>query len=107
MRGFLLSFVGATLVAGFGQILPANAQPEVDLARSDRNSSSASACPALANARQYDVIVFGDEVPGVMSALKVQQELQARRQSSKVALITEGDTTRGIGGHLVRGGLAI
>ena len=60
----------------------------------------------LKNAQEYDVIVFGDEVPGVMTAVKVKRELEQRNSQAKVALITEGDTTQGIGGHLVRGGLA-
>ena len=60
----------------------------------------------LEDAQTYDVIVFGDEVPGVMTAIKVKRELEQRNGKAKVALITEGDTERGIGGHLVRGGLA-
>ncbi|MGF1480024.1 MAG: FAD-dependent oxidoreductase [Cyanophyceae cyanobacterium] len=60
----------------------------------------------LNNPRQYDVIVFGDEVPGVMTAVKVKRELEQKTGTAKVALITEGDTDKGIGGHLVRGGLA-
>ena len=69
-------------------------------------STEAQACPTIPNARRYDTIVFGDEVPGVMTALKVKRELQEKGQSSRVAIVTEGDTTQGIGGHLVRGGLA-
>ncbi len=63
-------------------------------------------CPTVENAQQYDVIVFGDEVPGVMTALKVQRELALRGQRAEVAIVTEGNTANGIGGHLVRGGLA-
>ncbi len=55
---------------------------------------------------EYDVIVFGDEVPGIMTALKVKGELAKSDPSAKVALITEGNIEQGIGGHLVRGGLA-
>ena len=54
----------------------------------------------------YDAIVFGDEVPGVMTALQIKEELWRRRKLSRIALITEGDVKKGIGGHLVRGGLA-
>ena len=57
-------------------------------------------------ATEYDVIVFGDEVPGVMTALKVKRELAKSDPSARVALITEGNIDKGIGGHLVRGGLA-
>lgn len=63
-------------------------------------------CPHMAEAEPYDVIVFGDEVPGVMTALKVSRELRERRHSNRVALITESNTDHGIGGHLTRGGLA-
>jgi hypothetical protein len=66
-----------------------------------------STCPIPpANTQFFDAIVFGDEVPGVMTAIKVQRELKKRRQSAKVALITEGNIQAGIGGHLVRAGLA-
>ncbi|MGK7895230.1 MAG: FAD-dependent oxidoreductase [Xenococcus sp. (in: cyanobacteria)] len=70
------------------------------------NNSCSAANAQLTNAQSYDVIIFGDEVPGVMTALKVKRELEQRNGTAKVALITEGDTTKGIGGHLVRGGLA-
>ena len=60
----------------------------------------------LESSQEYDVIVFGDEVPGVMTAIKVKRELEKRNGKAKVALITEGDTKKGIGGHLGRGGLA-
>ncbi len=60
----------------------------------------------LEDSQKYDVIIFGDEVPGVMTAIKVKRELEQRNGKAKVALITEGDTDQGIGGHLVRGGLA-
>jgi len=102
--------VSAALLTFLGGVLPAIAQEEsVESSASETSTSEvedSTQCPALTDAQNYDVIVFGDEVPGVMTALKVQKELKSRRQSDRVALITEGDTTRGIGGHLVRGGLA-
>ena len=52
--------------------------------------------------QEYDAIVFGDEVPGIMTALKLRRQLP----NGKIALITEGDISQGLGGHLVRGGLA-
>ncbi|MEL7144548.1 MAG: FAD-dependent oxidoreductase [Cyanobacteria bacterium J06573_11] len=82
-------------------------QPRIrSQAQSQTRSQSQAACPTSSDADQYDVIVFGDEVPGVMTALKVQQTLAKRNETARVALITEGDTNNGIGGHLVRGGLA-
>lgn len=71
-----------------------------------KNPDCTEANAALDNPQKYDVIIFGDEIPGVMTAIKVQRELAKRNGKAKVALITEGDTKRGIGGHLVRGGLA-
>ncbi|ELS03833.1 hypothetical protein Xen7305DRAFT_00035570 [Xenococcus sp. PCC 7305] len=71
-----------------------------------KQDSCTDANALLAKAQDYDVIVFGDEVPGVMTAIKVKRELERRAGKAKVALITEGDTAKGIGGHLVRGGLA-
>ena len=72
----------------------------------ETNTSCIKANAQLENPQEYDVIVFGDEIPGVMTAIKVKRELEKRNGQAKVALITEGDTKRGIGGHLVRGGLA-
>ncbi len=71
-----------------------------------KNNACTEANAELDNPQAYDVIVFGDEIPGVMTAIKVKRELDQRNRNGKVALITEGDTKRGIGGHLVRGGLA-
>ena len=72
----------------------------------ETNTSCTEANAQLSTAQKYDVIVFGDEIPGVMTAIKVKRELEQRKGKAKVALITEGDTNQGIGGHLVRGGLA-
>ena len=69
-------------------------------------SSCTEANAKLDREQEYDVIIFGDEIPGVMTAIKVKRELEKRNGQAKVALITEGDTKQGIGGHLVRGGLA-
>ena len=123
MRRFVSCFVvGTTLTVGLASQLPQQlfGQSSTAIAQGVRASrhlpqtqsqpqatqTQPAACPQTADAQQYDVIVFGDEVPGVMTALKVQKELQDRSQRARVALITEGDTAEGIGGHLVRGGLA-
>ena len=78
----------------------------IEVLAQETNTSCMEANAQLENPQEYDVIVFGDEVPGVMTAIKVKRELEKRNGKAKVALITEGDTNRGIGGHLVRGGLA-
>lgn len=57
--------------------------------------------------RSYDVIGFGDEVPGVLALICAAREY--RRRTSKyprVLLMSKGSKQEGIGGHLVRGGLA-
>ena len=74
-------------------------------AMAQENNSCMEANKQLKAAQEYDVIIFGDEVPGVMTAIKVKRELEQRNGQAKVALITEGNTDQGIGGHLVRGGL--
>ena len=99
-------FACATLTVGLGAISPAIAQTELAASQQAGNALEAASCPVIPNARSYDTVVFGDEVPGVMTALKVKRELEARGHSSRVAIVTEGDTAQGIGGHLVRGGLA-
>ena len=99
-------FACATLTVGLGAISPAIAQTELAVSQPAGTALETATCPVIPNARSYDTVVFGDEVPGVMTALKVKRELQARGHSSRVAIVTEGDTAEGIGGHLVRGGLA-
>lgn len=57
--------------------------------------------------RSYDVIGFGDEVPGVLALVCAAKEY--RRRTSKyprVLLMSKGSKHEGVGGHLVRGGLA-
>ncbi len=112
MREYLLSFcAGITLVTSLGTAFPAAAQTTTLSASPSASStvsatSAGSVCPAVPSAHNYDVVVFGDEIPGVMTALQVKRELKARGLDGHVALVTEGDTRKGIGGHLVRGGLA-
>ncbi|MEO1620241.1 MAG: FAD-dependent oxidoreductase [Cyanobacteria bacterium J06632_3] len=115
-----LSAVYAGVLLAFGvvsQVVPAQAQSVSSDRHFDRHSVSSAngeallaqtpeTCPTLPDARRYDVVVFGDEVPGVMTALKVKQALRSHDPSARVALVTEGDVNSGIGGHLVRGGLA-
>jgi hypothetical protein len=57
--------------------------------------------------RYYDVIVYGDEVPGVFAAVSAAREYRRRtKQYPRVLLLSKGNLQAGIGGHLVRGGLA-
>ena len=90
-------------IATLGIFLPG---ASIKVLAQETNTSCIEANAQLDNPQTYDVIIFGDEIPGVMTAIKVKRELEKRNGKAKVALITEGDTEQGIGGHLVRGGLA-
>ncbi len=55
----------------------------------------------------YDVIVFGDELYGVLAAVAAAREYRRRTQKYPyVLLMSKASLQEGIGGHLVRGGLA-
>jgi hypothetical protein len=61
----------------------------------------------VSNVRYYDVICFGDEVPGVLATISAAREYRRRTKLyPKVLLMSKGSLQEGIGGHLVRGGLA-
>ncbi|MEG4344327.1 FAD-dependent oxidoreductase [Microcoleus sp. A003_D6] len=57
--------------------------------------------------RFYDVIGFGDEVPGVLAVISAAREYRRlTKRYPRVLLMSKGNLQEGIGGHLVRGGLA-
>jgi hypothetical protein len=57
--------------------------------------------------RTYDVICFGDEVPGIMAMVAASREVNRRTgRRFKGLLMFKGNSQEGVGGHLVRGGLA-
>jgi hypothetical protein len=57
--------------------------------------------------RVYDLIVYGDEVPGVLALIAAAREFYRRqRRYPRTLLMLKGLSTDGIGGHLVRGRLA-
>ena len=56
--------------------------------------------------RRYDLIVYGDEVPGVLAAVAAARERRRRGRQPRVLLLSRGPAALGIGGHLVRGRLA-
>lgn len=59
------------------------------------------------DARDYDVIGFGDEVPGVLAVVSAAREFRRRTNKyPRILLMSKGNLQQGIGGHLVRGGLA-
>jgi len=61
----------------------------------------------LAANRTYDIIGFGDEVPGVLALVAASREYQRRTgKKPRTLLMFKGNSQEGIGGHLVRGRLA-
>ena len=57
--------------------------------------------------REYDIICFGDEVPGVLSFVCASREYHRRTgKYPRSLLLFKGNSQLGIGGHLVRGGLS-
>ncbi|NJP09003.1 MAG: FAD-dependent oxidoreductase [Leptolyngbyaceae cyanobacterium RU_5_1] len=61
----------------------------------------------LSTPRSYDIIGFGDEVPGVLALVSAAREYRRRTgKNPKTLLMFKGNSLDGIGGHLVRGKLA-
>jgi hypothetical protein len=56
--------------------------------------------------RSYDLICFGDEVPGILAMVAAAREYKRRTgKLPKTLLMFKGNSQEGVGGHLVRGGL--
>ncbi|MFB2936602.1 FAD-dependent oxidoreductase [Aerosakkonemataceae cyanobacterium BLCC-F154] len=57
--------------------------------------------------KTYDIIGFGDELPGVFAVVTAAREYRRRTNKyPRVLLLSKGNLQQGIGGHLVRGKLA-
>ncbi len=57
--------------------------------------------------RYYDIIGFGDEVPGVLALVAAAREYRRRTQKyPTMLLMSKANAGEGIGGHLIRGGLS-
>jgi len=57
--------------------------------------------------REYDIICFGDEVPGVLTLVCASREYHRRTgKYPRSLLLFKGNSQLGVGGHLVRGGLS-
>lgn len=57
--------------------------------------------------RHYDFIGFGDEVPGILAIVSAAREYRRRLGYYPRSLVMfRGNSAEGVGGHLVRGGLA-
>ncbi|MBD2020694.1 FAD-dependent oxidoreductase [Leptolyngbya sp. FACHB-36] len=60
-----------------------------------------------AKTRTYDLIGFGDEVPGVLAIVSAVREHRRRTgKTLRTLMLFKGNSQQGLGGHLVRGGLA-
>lgn len=61
----------------------------------------------VSDLKSYDVIGFGDEVAGVLTLVSAAREYRRRtKRYARVLLMSKCSLGQGIGGHLVRGGLA-
>ncbi|MBF2065464.1 MAG: FAD-dependent oxidoreductase [Calothrix sp. C42_A2020_038] len=57
--------------------------------------------------RNYDIICFGDEVPGVLTLVCAAREYYRQTNNyPRSLLLFRGNSKLGVGGHIVRGGLA-
>ena len=57
--------------------------------------------------RTYDIICFGDEVPGLLAIVSAAREFRRRvGKNPKTLVMFKGNSPDGVGGHLVRGGLS-
>lgn len=61
----------------------------------------------VSDVSSYDVICFGDEVPGVLAVIAAAREHRRRtNRYPRILLMSNGNLQEGIGGHLVRGKLS-
>ena len=90
-------------------------QALVYLGRAEKIESEYLVSPSLSGdekpedevTREYDIICFGDEVPGVLSLVCAGREYYRRMNKyPRSLLLFKGNSQLGIGGHLVRGGLS-
>jgi hypothetical protein len=59
------------------------------------------------NIRNYDIIAFGDELPGIFALVSAAREYYRRTNKyPRSLLLFKGNSQLGIGGHLVRGALS-
>jgi hypothetical protein len=69
--------------------------------------STQSVTPNPDKIREYDIICFGDEVPGILTLVCASREYHRRTgKYPRSLLLFKGNSQLGIGGHLVRGGLS-
>ena len=80
---------------------PASATSDTETLR-QKASSPAAASPQTSADRKFDVVVYGDEVPGICAAIWAKKTLG---EKGKVAIVRSNYATALLGGVLTRGGL--
>ncbi len=82
-------------------------QALVYLGEAEKIDSKYLISPQISSISEYDIICFGDEVPGVLSLVCASREYYRRTgKYPRSLLLLKGNSQLGIGGHLVRGGLS-
>ncbi|WP_293124818.1 FAD-dependent oxidoreductase [Microcoleus sp. bin38.metabat.b11b12b14.051] len=80
---------------------PANATSDTETLR-QKASSPATTEPQKSPDQKFDVVVYGDEVPGICAAIWAKKTLG---EKGKVAVVRSNHETAMLGGVLTRGGL--
>ncbi len=80
---------------------PASATSDTETLR-HKSSSPTAASPQTSADRKFDVVVYGDEVPGICAAIWAKKTLGEKGQ---VAIVRSNYATALLGGVLTRGGL--
>jgi hypothetical protein len=80
---------------------PASATSDTETLR-HKSSSPTAASPQTSADRKFDVVVYGDEVPGICAAIWAKKTLG---EKGKVAVVRSNYATEPLGGVLTRGGL--
>jgi hypothetical protein len=99
----------AALQAALLGPMPAVTAASMPAALSATSGPALPLAPCLKRGQQHwDVLVVGDEPAGVMTALELADQLPrlTGRPNPRIALVTEADTRLGLGGVIVRSGLA-
>jgi FAD dependent oxidoreductase len=71
--------------------------------RNAQNSSGSANSPKRVQTETFDVVVYGDELPGVCAAVWAKKQLG---ETGKVALVRSNSESEQFGGLITRGGLA-
>lgn len=108
---FFVSFLGVKIwvdAQNLSPIIPTFVPPKTVnpsplIPPSSSPTSPSSVLKKLPNLQSFDVIVYGDELPGICAAIWAKKTLG---NQGKVALVRPDSATAMLGGVLTRGGLA-